>query len=178
MAVILERNGQLTDDEAKPTGDTLNEYRSQADALKEALAKVKGVQEQIAAVTQQRETLLQQRQTLLDSFENEDAVEALSKLAPRVEMCEAKLVNLAGQLASAERFKSSAIAANCSRAASSSSAISSASASGSGRLSSSDSFLNQETFSLNLSRLTSSLYWKHLNRSLVAHSWRFSGWKY
>lgn len=39
MAVILERNGQLTDHEAKPAGDTLEAYRSQAHELQEAVAR-------------------------------------------------------------------------------------------------------------------------------------------
>jgi chromosome segregation ATPase len=80
----------------------LEPYREQARELEEALAKVKGIQEQIAAVTLQRETVSKQRQGLLDSFEDEAAVGELSKLASRVEMHDAKLKTLADALAGAE----------------------------------------------------------------------------
>ena len=84
------------------TSAGLEPYREQARELQDALAKVKDIQAQTAAVTLQRDNVLQQRQSLLDSFEDESAVAELSKLGSRVEMCEAKLASLAGKLASAE----------------------------------------------------------------------------
>jgi hypothetical protein len=86
----------------KPESPTeLAPYREQANALAEALGKVKDIQQQTAAVTSQRETVLKQRQRLLDSFEDESAVAELSKLGSRVEMHDAKLASLAGKLAGA-----------------------------------------------------------------------------
>jgi hypothetical protein len=84
------------------TPPELEPYREQARELTEAIAKVKGIHEQTATVTQQRENVLQQRQRLLDSFEDESAVAELSKLAARVEMADAKLTGLASKLAGAE----------------------------------------------------------------------------
>jgi hypothetical protein len=80
----------------------LESYHEQARELEEALGKVKGIQEQIASVTQQRENVLQQRQRLRDSWENEDALIELSKLSARVEMHDARLASLATQLLGAE----------------------------------------------------------------------------
>jgi hypothetical protein len=88
----------------------LQPYREQARELSEALAKVKGIHEQTAAVTQQREAVLQQRQSLLDSFEDESAVAELSKLGSRVEMCDAKLANQAVRLGLAETVLKAATA--------------------------------------------------------------------
>jgi hypothetical protein len=67
----------------KSSPPELEPYRDQAGELEEALAKVKGIHEQTAAVTLQRETVLQQRQGLLDSWvesENEASVEELAKV--------------------------------------------------------------------------------------------------
>lgn len=98
-------------DQAKPVSDPLREYRSQARELQQALAAVKEIHQQTAAVTQQREAVLQQRKRLLNSFEDESAVAELSKLASRVEMHGAKLDNLGGQLANAQADLKIALAA-------------------------------------------------------------------
>lgn len=64
-------------EKAKPVSDPLEEYRSQARELQDALAKVKDLHAQTATVTQQRENVLRQRESLLDSFEDESAVAEL-----------------------------------------------------------------------------------------------------
>jgi hypothetical protein len=93
-------NGEVVSD--AETGEGLEPYRNQARELEEALAKVKAIQDQAAAVALQRDNVSKQRQGLLDSWENESAVAELSKLGSRVEMAEVKLASLANKLAEAE----------------------------------------------------------------------------
>ena len=102
MSVACRTGKRAAHEYATTSPPDLEPYREQARELQDALAKVKDIQAQTAAVTLQRDNVLQQRETLLDKWEDESAVAELSKLGSRVEMCEAKLASLAGKLASAE----------------------------------------------------------------------------
>jgi hypothetical protein len=82
----------------------LEPYREQARDLEQSLAKVKGIQDQTAAITLARDTALSKRQSLVSNWTDteEESVTELSKLAARAEVFEAKLAAQADQLASAQ----------------------------------------------------------------------------
>jgi hypothetical protein len=91
----------------------LEPYREQTLELEAALANVKAIQEQTAAITLARDTALSRRQSLISNWTDteEESVTELSKLASRGEVFEAKLAAQAGKLASAQAELKTALAA-------------------------------------------------------------------
>jgi hypothetical protein len=90
----------------------LEPYSEQAQALTDALAKVKAIQEQTAVITLARDTALSKRQSLLSNWTDteEESVTELSKLAARGEVFEAKLAAQNGKLESAQAELKAAMA--------------------------------------------------------------------